>query len=646
MKTSRMVCKMMVGMIALWVYASGIEPVNPNLDNAGREVLNYLESVYGKKCLFGYVDVDEKVATYNATARYGAIFCRDAQWTSDEALTSLIERARRNRFIVTFQWHWFFDGESAWTGQRKNSVDMGNVVTPGTDEYNTALDEIDKIAGMLKKLENAGIPVLWRPLHEIDGGWFWWTDKENPENTAELWRIMYDRMTNHHQLNNLIWVYSAGVGNLSKKPVEFRKRFYPGPEYVDISGIDIYGVDFQTDSAKYNEYWDIMTQVTPGKMLALCEGDAVPNPDLMESGKTPKWLYALPWWRAGANGHTVEYALETMNHDFIVTLEELPPFGSTNISPHIGIIDPLDDGSGWFESDPTFVSYAIDRDGSVEKTLYFADDSLIGSTTTDQFVWQNAVPGCYHITAATIDNSGDTAYSNFVRTGVKMVDLAKNKPVTTKPESDDGGLATDGDYYTTWSPTLQGDKWKDAVNDSVWIQVDLGDAYSISSVNSLWDHKIVGWDYSIEVALENPENENSWTTVYEIDRPNPSWNDVLDHLWKATFRDSFEPVEARYVRLRLTDRLQGWGAYSLQALEIPVPVQDAAQTRRPLIVSTREFRGPDAQALFTVNGRLVRTIQSTRAHSAARTGIPAGVYITAPKIRDGATPVGRILLTE
>ena len=60
------------------------------------------------------------------------------------------------------------------------------------------------------------------PLHEIDGGWFWWTDKKKPENTAALWRLMYDHFTRTRKLDNLIWVYSAGVG---KGDAEYRKRF-------------------------------------------------------------------------------------------------------------------------------------------------------------------------------------------------------------------------------------------------------------------------------------------------------------------------------------------------------------------------------------------------------------------------------------
>jgi beta-mannanase len=66
-------------------------------------------------------------------------------------------------------------------------------------------------ADYLEQLAKARVPVLWRPLHEIEGGWFWWTDSEKPENTAALWRFMFDYFTKERKLHNLIWVYAAAL---------------------------------------------------------------------------------------------------------------------------------------------------------------------------------------------------------------------------------------------------------------------------------------------------------------------------------------------------------------------------------------------------------------------------------------------------
>jgi mannan endo-1,4-beta-mannosidase len=77
----------------------------------------------------------------------------------------------------------------------------------------------------LKRLRDAGVPVLWRPLHEASGNawhtpWFWWGAK-GAEPYKKLWNMMFDRMNNYHGLNNLIWIYSINWDNKDSS-------WYPG----------------------------------------------------------------------------------------------------------------------------------------------------------------------------------------------------------------------------------------------------------------------------------------------------------------------------------------------------------------------------------------------------------------------------------
>jgi len=405
----------------------------------------------------------------------------------------------------------------------------------------------------LQVLEDAGIPVLWRPLHEIDGGWFWWTDKENPENTAALWRLMYDHFTHVRKLDNLIWVYSAGVG---KKEVDYRKRFYPGAAYVDISGIDIYGVDFKTADQKYGEYYQAMAQVSAGKMLACGECDAIPDPSLMQKGTLPKWLYALPWWGTPSHRRPADWAVMTMRHDFIVTLDELPAFGEGNIAPHVGILSPLDDGTADFVDGPVKVNaYAVDRDGRIQRVDLYADDKLIASDEAApfDFTWDNAPPGCYDLTLVAIDDDGDKTRSNTVRTTVGLIDLARDKQVVAS-SGEPLQNAVDGDYYSVWSS---------AKNDDEWLYVDLGKTHHIDRVNLLWGWKIHPSDFAIDVAVRDPNTPSSWTEVFSV-------TDRAYQTWEATDRVRFKPTDARYVRVRAMKRAgnQTWSGYKLAAMEV------------------------------------------------------------------------------
>lgn len=538
--------------------ASCIEPANPNLNPAAREVLNYMTSTYQTGMLCGYNMYVHTPDDYEQTGKQPAVWGRDIRWLGDAS--AVAEHASRYRYILTLHWHWFFDGDSAWKNQRKKPVDVGKVVTPGTTEHRHAIAEMAAAADILQVLEDANVPVLWRPLHEIDGGWFWWTDKDTPENTAQLWRMMYDYVTHTRKLDNLIWVYSAGVGN---KTLEYRRRFYPGAAYVDISGIDIYNVDFRNDADKYWSYYNIMSQVSPGKMLACGECDAIPDPDKTQQGKLPKWLYAMPWWGTPSPRRPADWAVYTMRHDFIITLDELPAFGKGDIVPHVGILEPLDNGSAWYDgSEPVITAYAVDRAGSIKRVEFYAGQSLIGTDDTAPytFTWDNPPPGCYDITAVAVDGANQSTKSNNVRIAVGMADLALGKnAVSSSGEAPQ--KAVDGDYYSTWTS---------AKNDDEWIYVDLGQVYSISRVNLLWSWKIHAQDYSIDVATENPSMPASWTTVYsETDRRYVTW--------KATYRITFAATPARYVRMHATKRAgrQTWGGYQLAAFEVPVPSGNA-----------------------------------------------------------------------
>ncbi len=84
-----------------------------------------------------------------------------------------------------------------------------DVLTPGTALYERWCAQVDAIAVYLKQLEDAHVPVLWRPYHEMNGGWFWWGGRTGKYSTADLYRQIFDRLVNHHHLRNLVWVWSV-----------------------------------------------------------------------------------------------------------------------------------------------------------------------------------------------------------------------------------------------------------------------------------------------------------------------------------------------------------------------------------------------------------------------------------------------------
>ncbi len=121
--------------------------------------------------------------------------------------------------------------------------------------------------------------------------------------------------------------------------IAFRARYYPGAAYCDLAGIDIYpnlSEGYGDPAADtYPKAWEITRAVAPGKMLALCEGATVIHPKLMKQ-KGPRWLYTLQWWPGDPR-----YVREVYTHDFLITLDELPPL-NPEARPFVRLNAPRD----------------------------------------------------------------------------------------------------------------------------------------------------------------------------------------------------------------------------------------------------------------------------------------------------------------
>ena len=150
----------------------------------GFELLSYSPNI-------NYLDTDAACMT-EVTENYGTLK-RAWEWASRKGL-------------ITFTWHWFspLGGHSKSFFTENTDFDAAKAVIDGTPENIALLSDMDVMAGLLRPFCEKGIPILWRPFHEGDGNWFWWGAK-GPEIVKKLYRMMYERYTVHHHLNNLIW---------------------------------------------------------------------------------------------------------------------------------------------------------------------------------------------------------------------------------------------------------------------------------------------------------------------------------------------------------------------------------------------------------------------------------------------------------
>ena len=223
--------------------------------------------------------------------------------------------------IVTICWHCGSDFSGSHTESMNTNLDWDEALTPGTNEYNALIAGMDKGARALKELQEAGVPVIWRPFHEFDGKWFWW-GKGGAENFKKLWRIMYDRYTKDWGLDNLIWNlgYCGDVND----------GWYPGDPYVDIIGEDIYAGEhsYGAQNAKFSE---LLEYSGTNKIIALTENGTVFDIDNVVAANS-RWMWFGTWCGGFVeqNGQYSEAYTErsimnkTYNSEHVITLDELP----------------------------------------------------------------------------------------------------------------------------------------------------------------------------------------------------------------------------------------------------------------------------------------------------------------------------------
>ena len=153
-------------------------------------------------------------------------------------------------------WHWgapvgLYDTEEHpwYSGFYTDATDF-NIADALSDttnaNYTLLMQDIDSIAAELSKLQSAGAPVVFRPLHEAEGGWFWW-GAQGPEPCKELYRILYDRLTNMHELNNLIWLWNS-----------IDPEWYPGDDVVDMVSSDVYAQGHGVSSSLFNDVYSYL----------------------------------------------------------------------------------------------------------------------------------------------------------------------------------------------------------------------------------------------------------------------------------------------------------------------------------------------------------------------------------------------------
>ena len=406
-------------------------PVNPNSTQAVADVLNYISSIAADgKILSGqhlkesisnlYVTQSEYQHVYDLTGKYPAILGLDMDFRERTEFASIHENRMnkvnlaiehwKNGGLVTFCWHQTnpaFPYDSGYDYVKDRNVTFTDVITPGTDVYNAWLGHIDMVAEYLKILRDEGVVVIWRPYHEMNISAFWWGNRWEEYKT--LWRNMYDRYTNYHGLNNLIWVWGPNKGDMDWA----YDKYYPGDQYVDITGADVYAG--ARDSADFQNSYDGLKAVVPGKPVALTEIGLPPDISILQS---TDYSWFLIWHTTWCDN--VYYGAPTVNKPgcdpatmqslyadpMVITRDEVPNLRGTRVAGQyeaegLEVWDScratVKSGTGFSAGEYSFIGdcvpqdyieYTINLTSAATKTIYVGT-----SEGTARGKWQMSVNG-------------------------------------------------------------------------------------------------------------------------------------------------------------------------------------------------------------------------------------------------------------
>lgn len=285
------------------------EPCNPNATEAAKKLYKVLASQWGEKIITGQYASDnsnrELSTIYETTGQLPVIRFGELGTENDlQQIEAAMDWHLYTGGVVGLMWHWNAPNTSTVYAKESGfsltkaiyAVDTNKLATMSSEEIaalverkeipetcKLLINDIDEIAAQLKKLANMDIPVLWRPLHEASGGWYWWGASGDKMYNA-LWNLLYQRLTTYHELNNLIWIWNGQSTN-----------YLVDDDTFDIASVDVYLSSDMTYGSRYEQFLSLARITNGKKMLALSECSSLPNMEMMLLDHTIWSFYGL-WY--------------------------------------------------------------------------------------------------------------------------------------------------------------------------------------------------------------------------------------------------------------------------------------------------------------------------------------------------------------
>jgi mannan endo-1,4-beta-mannosidase len=297
------------------------------------KTLKYLYSISGSKTVAGIHNREPNATperwtseVASATGKFPGLWSGDflfqmdniknRQFMVDEALLQWKKGA-----IVNIMWHACnpaLEEPCSWEGgvlSKLTDDQWKEITTDGTPLNRKWKERVDEVSIYLKFLEDNGVEVLWRPMHEMNQGAFWWGGRPGPDGTLKLFQMLHDYMTKEKKLRNLIWVWDMQDFVTLAEDV---KKYNPGDKYWEIAALDVYDDRSGYSREKYN----IMLSICSGKPIAIGECQKLPTTrQLIEQ---PKWTFFMGWSELEFSVNSIEQIKEIHNATNVISLDKMP----------------------------------------------------------------------------------------------------------------------------------------------------------------------------------------------------------------------------------------------------------------------------------------------------------------------------------
>ncbi|MEU3460734.1 glycosyl hydrolase [Streptomyces sp. NPDC006733] len=265
-------------------------------------VISYLQQISGNHVVSGVHNKEPlsnpsqyTIQAHALTGKWPGLWGGELGFTAADVANrqTMINQAKTewaNGSLVSLTWHMCrpdvatceFNG--GINGAKLSDAEWSQLTTSGATLNNQYKAKLDGAVPYLQQLKDAGIPVLFRPQHEMNEGWAWWGGRPGVNGSAKLFQITHDYLVSKG-LANLVWVWNVkdvdgGAASVSS--------YYPGDSYVDVASLDPWVHNWPS-----NEWYQAILNVAHGKPISLAEVGTVPTPSQLAS--QPQWAWFMIW---------------------------------------------------------------------------------------------------------------------------------------------------------------------------------------------------------------------------------------------------------------------------------------------------------------------------------------------------------------